>query len=65
MLDGGRERLDAALAGLRRPCTADPQETLADIRAAAAREPPGVRIPRRLFRRYALVYDAPNGRGGA
>lgn len=45
--------------------TTDPQETLADIRAAAARELPGARIRRRLFWRYTLVYDAPNGRGGA
>jgi hypothetical protein len=39
------------------------EETLADIRAAAARELPGARIRRRL-RRYTLVYDAPSGRGG-
>ncbi|MCT9934878.1 class I SAM-dependent methyltransferase [Planotetraspora sp. A-T 1434] len=39
--------------------TADPQETLADIRAAAVRELPGARIHRRLFWRYTLVYDAP------
>ncbi|WP_433357070.1 class I SAM-dependent methyltransferase [Microtetraspora malaysiensis] len=45
--------------------TADPQETLAEIRAAAARELPGSRIRRRLFWRYTLVYDAPAGRGGA
>ncbi len=35
------------------------RETLADIRAAAARELPGARIRRRLFWRYSLVYDAP------
>lgn len=45
--------------------TTDPQETLADIRASAARELPGARIRRRLFWRYTLVYDAPNGRNGA
>jgi SAM-dependent methyltransferase len=45
--------------------TADPQETLAGIRAAAARELPGARIRRRLFWRYTLVYDAPAGQGGA
>ncbi|SEG91131.1 Methyltransferase domain-containing protein [Actinacidiphila yanglinensis] len=41
--------------------TADPTETLGDIRAAAARELPGARIRRRLFWRYSLVYDAPAG----
>ncbi|MFC9735389.1 class I SAM-dependent methyltransferase [Streptomyces roseolus] len=39
--------------------TADPRETLGDIRAAAAQELPGARIRRRLFWRYSLVYDAP------
>lgn len=39
--------------------TADPQETLGDIRAAATQELPGARIRRRLFWRYSLVYDAP------
>jgi hypothetical protein len=39
--------------------TADPQETLGDIRAAAEQELPGARIRRRLFWRYSLVYDAP------
>ncbi|WP_407565991.1 class I SAM-dependent methyltransferase [Streptomyces sp. 184] len=39
--------------------TADPAETLAEIRAAAAAELPGARIRRRLFWRYSLVYDAP------
>ncbi|WP_327111712.1 class I SAM-dependent methyltransferase [Nocardia sp. NBC_01730] len=43
--------------------TADPEETLADIRAAAALALPGARIRRRLFWRYTLVYDAPSGRG--
>ncbi|WP_406268680.1 class I SAM-dependent methyltransferase [Nocardia sp. NBC_00881] len=43
--------------------TADPEETLAEIRAAAAQELPGARIRRRLFWRYTLVYDAPT-RGG-
>ncbi|WP_433891508.1 class I SAM-dependent methyltransferase [Streptomyces sp. CA-111067] len=38
--------------------TADPQETLSDIRTAAGRELPGARIRRRLFWRYSLVYDA-------
>ncbi|MEV0618430.1 class I SAM-dependent methyltransferase [Nonomuraea sp. NPDC050404] len=41
--------------------TAEPRETLAEIRAAAARELPGARIRRRLFWRYTLVYDAPAG----
>ncbi|WP_431912904.1 class I SAM-dependent methyltransferase [Nonomuraea jabiensis] len=41
--------------------TAEAQETLADIRAAAAQELPGARIRRRLFWRYTLVYDAPAG----
>lgn len=45
-------------AHMRAP-TADPQETLADIRAAARKELPGARIRRRLFWRYTLVYDAP------
>ncbi|MFG3436693.1 class I SAM-dependent methyltransferase [Nonomuraea sp. NPDC047897] len=39
--------------------TAAAQETLTEIRAAAARELPGARIRRRLFWRYTLVYDAP------
>ncbi|MGK8507964.1 class I SAM-dependent methyltransferase [Nocardia asiatica] len=39
--------------------TAEPKETLAEIRAAAAQELPGARIRRRLFWRYTLVYDAP------
>ncbi|MFI7129522.1 class I SAM-dependent methyltransferase [Nonomuraea sp. NPDC050153] len=39
--------------------TAEPRETLADIRDAAAQELPGARIRRRLFWRYTLVYDAP------
>ncbi|MDX3108698.1 class I SAM-dependent methyltransferase [Nonomuraea angiospora] len=39
--------------------TAEAQETLADIRAAAAQELPGARVRRRLFWRYTLVYDAP------
>ncbi|MFC5834489.1 class I SAM-dependent methyltransferase [Nonomuraea insulae] len=39
--------------------TAEPQETLADIRDACAQELPGARIRRRLFWRYTLVYDAP------
>ncbi|MFE1936355.1 class I SAM-dependent methyltransferase [Streptomyces sp. NPDC059474] len=46
------------------PTTA-PQETLGDIRAAAARELPGARIQRRLFWRYSLVYDAPAGHSPA
>ncbi|WP_369207028.1 class I SAM-dependent methyltransferase [Streptomyces sp. PU-14G] len=45
--------------------TREPQETLSDIRAAAAQELPGARIRRRLFWRYTLVYDAPVGRGPA
>ncbi|WP_063050897.1 class I SAM-dependent methyltransferase [Nocardia arthritidis] len=40
--------------------TVEPAETLADIRAAAARELPGARIRRRMFWRYTLVYDAPS-----
>ncbi|MEU7765003.1 class I SAM-dependent methyltransferase [Nocardia sp. NPDC049190] len=43
--------------------TADPKETLTDIRAAAALELPGARIRRRLFWRYTLVYDASSRRG--
>ncbi|MFI7226481.1 class I SAM-dependent methyltransferase [Nonomuraea angiospora] len=39
--------------------TAEAQETLANIRAAAAQELPGARVRRRLFWRYTLVYDAP------
>jgi SAM-dependent methyltransferase len=39
--------------------TAEPQETLACIRAAAEQELPGARIRRRLFWRYTLTYDAP------
>jgi SAM-dependent methyltransferase len=39
--------------------TAEPQETLADIRDTAAQELPGARIRRRLFWRYTLVYDGP------
>ncbi|MEU0804265.1 class I SAM-dependent methyltransferase [Streptomyces sp. NPDC005970] len=42
-----------------------PQETLEDIRAAAAQELPGARIRRRLFWRYSLVYDAPAGHSPA
>lgn len=38
--------------------TADPSDSLADIRSAAARELPGARIRRRLFWRYSLVFDA-------
>ncbi|MBF6299103.1 class I SAM-dependent methyltransferase [Nocardia amamiensis] len=44
--------------------TAEPKDTLADIRAAAALELPGARIRRRLFWRYTLVYDAPSEPGG-
>ncbi|WP_067656232.1 class I SAM-dependent methyltransferase [Nocardia harenae] len=36
---------------------AEPRETLAEIRAAAAAELPGARIRRRLFWRYTLVWD--------
>ncbi|MFF4778150.1 class I SAM-dependent methyltransferase [Microtetraspora fusca] len=57
-------RADALPSHMTAP-TADPRETLAEIRAAAARELPGARIRRRLFWRYTLVYDAPSGRGGA
>lgn len=39
--------------------TAEPPETLARIRAAAARELPGARVRRRLFWRHTLVYDHP------
>ncbi|GAA1465448.1 class I SAM-dependent methyltransferase [Nocardiopsis exhalans] len=38
---------------------AEPPETLARIRAAAARELPGARVRRRLFWRHTLVYDHP------
>ncbi|AHH18291.1 putative methyltransferase [Nocardia nova SH22a] len=41
--------------------TADPKETLQEIRAAAAEQLPGARIRRRLFWRYSLVYDKPLG----
>lgn len=44
--------------------TTEARETLADIRAAAARELPGARIRRRLFWRYTLVYDAPPAAAG-
>ncbi|WP_405176865.1 class I SAM-dependent methyltransferase [Nocardia sp. NBC_01377] len=43
--------------------TADPDETSADIRAAAEVVLPGARIRRHLFWRYTLVYDAPGTRG--
>lgn len=46
-----------------RAATAEPQESLAEIRAAAGRELPGARIRRRLFWRYTLVYDVPAGHG--
>lgn len=49
---------EAPPAHMRAP-TAEPQESLAEIRAAAGRELPGARIRRRLFWRYTLVYDAP------
>lgn len=39
--------------------TAEPKETLAEIRAVVARELPGARVRRRLFWRYTLVYTAP------
>ncbi|MFC0863604.1 hypothetical protein ACFHYQ_14980 [Sphaerimonospora cavernae] len=45
--------------------TTDPQETLADIRVAAARELPGAKVRGRLSWRYTLVFDAPHGRGRA
>ncbi|MFC4564121.1 class I SAM-dependent methyltransferase [Nocardiopsis mangrovi] len=51
-------RADAPPVNMTAP-TADPRESLAEIRAAAARELPGARIRRRLFWRYTLVYDAP------
>ncbi|AZM47032.1 SAM-dependent methyltransferase [Streptomyces sp. WAC 06738] len=51
-------RADAVPVHMTAP-TADPEETLAEIRAAAAAELPGARIRRRLFWRYSLVYDAP------
>ncbi|MBP2185352.1 class I SAM-dependent methyltransferase [Amycolatopsis magusensis] len=44
-------------AHMRAP-TADPAETLAEIRTAAAAELPGARIRRRLFWRYTLTYRA-------
>ena len=52
-------RADDRLPHLSAP-TADPKETLADVRAAAARELPGARIRRRLFWRYTLVYQSPS-----
>lgn len=39
--------------------TAEPAETLADIRAVVEQELPGARIRRRLFWRYSLVFDEP------
>jgi len=57
-------RADAPPSHMTAP-TAEPRETLADIRAAAARELPGARIRRRLFWRYTLVYDAAHGSSGA
>ncbi|MFF0726897.1 class I SAM-dependent methyltransferase [Streptomyces sp. NPDC004134] len=51
-------RADAVPVHMTAP-TAEPGETLAEIRAAAAAELPGARIRRRLFWRYSLVYDAP------
>ncbi|WP_214416290.1 class I SAM-dependent methyltransferase [Sphaerisporangium fuscum] len=51
-------RADAPPTHMTAP-TADPRETLAEIRLAAARELPGARVRRRLFWRYTLVYDAP------
>ncbi|MCF6466853.1 class I SAM-dependent methyltransferase [Nonomuraea sp. MG754425] len=51
-------RADAPPAHMSAP-TADARETLAEIRAAAARELPGARIRRRLFWRYTLLWDAP------
>ena len=38
--------------------TADPGESMADVRRAAASCLPGSRIRRRLFWRYTLIYDA-------
>ncbi|MBT2267479.1 class I SAM-dependent methyltransferase [Rhodococcus erythropolis] len=38
--------------------TADPRESMADVRRAAASCLPGSRIRRRLFWRYTLIYDA-------
>ncbi|AKH83257.1 methyltransferase type 12 [Streptomyces sp. CNQ-509] len=55
-------RADAVPVHMTAP-TADPEETLAEIRAAAAAELPGARIRRRLFWRYSLVYDAPRPDG--
>ncbi|GAA3466062.1 class I SAM-dependent methyltransferase [Nonomuraea roseola] len=56
-------RADAPPLHMTAPTT-EAQETLADIRAAAARELPGTRIRRRLFWRYTLVYDAPPAAAG-
>ncbi|WP_168217056.1 bifunctional 2-polyprenyl-6-hydroxyphenol methylase/3-demethylubiquinol 3-O-methyltransferase UbiG [Cellulomonas sp. Y8] len=39
--------------------TREPEATLADVRAAAARLLPGARVRRRLFWRYTLVHRAP------
>ncbi|GAA2660513.1 class I SAM-dependent methyltransferase [Streptomyces aculeolatus] len=51
-------RADTAPVHMTAP-TAEPRETLAEIRNAAAAELPGARIRRRLFWRYSLVHDAP------
>jgi hypothetical protein len=45
------QRVDAPVA--------DPRETLAEIRAAAARHLPGARVQRRLLWRYTLVWTKP------
>lgn len=37
--------------------TAEPGESMADVRRAAALYLPGSRIRRRLFWRYTLIYD--------
>ncbi len=57
-------RADAVPVHMAAP-TAEPRETLAEIRAAAAVELPGARIRRRLFWRYSLVYDAPARRASS
>jgi SAM-dependent methyltransferase len=48
---------DAARVAMSAP-TAAPQETLAEIRQAAARVLPGALVRRRLFWRYTLTYTA-------
>lgn len=52
-------RADAPPVHMTAP-TAEPRETLAEIRAVARHILPGARIRRRVFWRYTLVWDAPS-----